>query len=67
MSCIRDMVRMYVDVNLDFDVQLILLREEVQFCRLEDSDSYRPMLGWNVWLGKSPDTQDHVCDAVFRF
>lgn len=67
MSCIRDMVRMYVDVNLDFDVQLILLREEVQFCRLEDSDSYRPMLGWNVWLGKSPDTQDQVCDAVFRF
>lgn len=67
LACIRDMVRLYVDINLDFDVQLILLREEVKLCRLTDSDAFRPMLGWNTWVGTAPDKQGHVCDAVFRF
>lgn len=67
LACIRDMIRLYVDINLDFDVQLILQREEVKLCRLTDSDAFRPMLGWNTWVGTAPDKQGHVCDAVFRF
>ncbi|TWA70025.1 type VI secretion system protein ImpH [Azospirillum brasilense] len=51
---------------LEFDVQLILKREEVPECRLvaPGASAFQPRLGWNTWL-KSGDMEADVEDAVF--
>lgn len=67
LKCVAEMIRMYLDINIDFDVQLILQREDVPLCRLSSGDGYHPRLGWNTWIGSSPDTHSPAGDAVFRF
>jgi type VI secretion system protein ImpH len=67
LSRITEIIRLYIDINLDFDVQLILRREEVPLCRLTAEDHFRPLLGWNTWIGAAPETRNPACDAVFRF
>jgi type VI secretion system protein ImpH len=67
LSRIKDMIRMYIDINLDFDIQLILRREEVPLCRLTAGDDFRPLLGQNTWVGADPDARSPACDAVYRF
>ena len=64
---VTEMIRLYVGVDLDFDVQLILKREDVPLCRLSPDDSYRPQLGWNTWLGTGSNSASPAGDAVFRF
>ena len=67
LSCIKEIIRLYLDINLDFDVQLILRREDVPLCRLTAEDDVGPLLGWNTWVGAAPEMRNPACDAVFRF
>ncbi|MGY0777341.1 type VI secretion system baseplate subunit TssG [Azospirillum argentinense] len=58
------LTRFQVGDALDFDVQLMLKREEVPECRLVEAGAYQPRLGWNMWL-KSGNFEAEAGDAVF--
>lgn len=55
MAEIVELVRFYVDAGLDFDVQVILRKEDVPESRLGDAP---PSLGWNAWLRQLPAERD---------
>lgn len=67
LRCITELIRLYVGVDLDFDVQLILKREDVPLCRLSPNEGNRPQLGWNTWVGADSEVTSPAGDAVFRF
>jgi type VI secretion system protein ImpH len=59
------LVRLYCGPERDFDVQLVLRRNEVPRCRLKSRDPVGPRLGWNTWsfnqaMERDPD------DTVFE-
>jgi type VI secretion system protein ImpH len=56
-------IRRYVGRELDFDVQVILKKEEVPASRLGAADT-PTCLGWNSWVISRPPEQD-ATDAVF--
>ncbi|MDA1013746.1 MAG: type VI secretion system baseplate subunit TssG [Planctomycetota bacterium] len=51
---LTEFVRFYVGPEFDFDVELVLLADEVPQCRLGSGALIRAALGWNTWsiLGK---------------
>lgn len=51
---LRDLVKLYIGVELDWDLQLVLKREEVPAAVLGQSMS----LGWKSWLGTRHDQTD---------
>jgi type VI secretion system protein ImpH len=56
-------VRMYAGPELDFDVQLILRREEVPRCQLRLPEHGGMRLGWNTWacsVVRSADADEAV-------
>ncbi|OYP35479.1 type VI secretion system baseplate subunit TssG [Rhodopirellula sp. MGV] len=62
-------VRSYVGLEFDFDLQVILMAEEIPSCQLSSAnetkqDDNRPHLGWNTWLCSRPPLRDSD-DAVF--
>lgn len=57
------LVRLYLGPEYDFDVQLILLAEEVPNCRL-GGGGFAARLGWNTWVHSFP-YHDDVDDPVF--
>jgi type VI secretion system protein ImpH len=61
---LTQMTRLYVGPQLEFDVQLVLRREEVPRCRLNSRGPDRRNLGWNSWALSRPATRD-ADDAVF--
>lgn len=67
LQSISEMIRLYVGIDLDFDVELILQRRDVPLCRLSPGEGYLPRLGWNTWVGTDPAAVTPACDAVFRF
>ena len=71
LSAVVEVVRYYVGINLDFDIQLVLQRQDVPACRLSSEPDCRPLLGWTTWLSPpSPSASESVADAddaVFRF
>jgi len=42
------LTRLYVDPSLDFDVQVVLKKEDIPFCQLGEGGD-PPRLGWNSW------------------
>ena len=50
-----ELVRLYMDPGLDFDVQVILRKEDVPEAQLGASP---PALGWNAWLRQLPAQRD---------
>ncbi len=55
MNRLTELGRFYIDQGLDFDIQVILCKEEVPECQL----GARPLrLGWNSWLRQLPATRD---------
>jgi type VI secretion system protein ImpH len=66
LTCIKEMVKLYIGVSLDFDVQLILRRDEVPLCRLTAGTDYSPQLGWNTWIGAAPEEHHPAGDAIFQ-
>jgi type VI secretion system protein ImpH len=59
------LVRLYVGVELDFDVQLVLRAEEIPACQLAEGPSGGPHLGWNTWMCSQTPAHDSQ-DAVFE-
>jgi type VI secretion system protein ImpH len=58
------LARLYLGPDFDFDVQLVLRKEDVPSCRLTP-EGLGPRLGWNTWLGSEPRTRD-AADPVFE-
>lgn len=50
--------------ELDFEVQLILKKDEVPPCQLEAADGSRPRLGWTSWAKTQPMRAD-ASDTIF--
>jgi type VI secretion system protein ImpH len=59
------LMRLFAGPEFDFDVQLVLQRDEVPPCQLTMNTDSGPRLGWNTWLGEVSQTQD-AADAVFE-
>ena len=77
LKSITELVRFYVGAEKDFDIQLVLKKEEVPPFRFpvtgkeklhsaEADDGYEPRLGWNTWMASETRTRDAE-DAVFCF
>lgn len=62
LSALMALARLFVGPALRFDVQVVLRREDIPFCRLGDPDQ-PPRLGWNVWARFAPAAHDSG-DAV---
>jgi type VI secretion system protein ImpH len=59
------LVRLYIGPELDFEVQTILVAEDVPECRLSSGHTVGPLLGWNTWIRSVPFGADAE-DAVFE-
>lgn len=57
---LADMVKLYIGLELDWEVQLILQRQQVPAPIL----AQQICLGWTTWLGESTETRD-ADDLVF--
>ncbi|AJC82985.1 type VI secretion system-associated protein (plasmid) [Rhizobium etli bv. phaseoli str. IE4803] len=51
------LTRLYVGSALDFDIQVVLRKEDVPFCRLGQAGD-PPRLGWNSWARVAPAAKD---------
>jgi type VI secretion system protein ImpH len=58
------LVRSYVGPGYDFDLQAVLLAEQVPQCCLGHAAGVPARLGWNTWLRAAPMPHD-ADDAVF--
>ncbi|MCO4318065.1 type VI secretion system baseplate subunit TssG [Phyllobacterium sp. 21LDTY02-6] len=56
------LTRLFVGPGLDFDIQLVLKKEQVPFCQLGQTGD-PPRLGWNSWARVTPAVRDSG-DAV---
>ena len=54
---IFSLTRLYVGSTLDFDVQVILKKEQIPQCRLGDPNQ-PARLGWNSWARVAPAARD---------
>ncbi|HEX5431159.1 MAG TPA: type VI secretion system baseplate subunit TssG, partial [Bryobacteraceae bacterium] len=50
--------------ELDFEVQLILKKDEVPACELGAAGKAGPMLGWTSWAKTQPKLA-HAGDTIF--
>lgn len=60
------LIRSYVGCEFDFDLQMILVADEIPRCQLDGSGSgVNPHLGWNTWLCSRPASRNSE-DAAFH-
>jgi type VI secretion system protein ImpH len=52
------MIRFFVGLEFDFDLQLVLMAKQVPSCILTTRAKRRPQLGWTTWLKTKPFKQD---------
>ena len=55
---LRDLTRFFSNDEFDFEVQLILKRDEVPRCEVSDLGAETPQLGWVTWLKSVPFVRD---------
>ncbi len=60
---LADLVRLYVGISLDFDLQVTVAGREIPECSFRDDQP--PRLGWTTWLFSKP-VDSIVEDAVFN-
>jgi type VI secretion system protein ImpH len=58
--------RFYGGHDVEFEVELILKREEVPVCELGDDPGFA-QLGWFTWIKSNPDFERDPCDTVLLF
>jgi len=51
---LRAITKFFANEELDFEVQLILKREEVPSCEVGATSDHGPRLGWVTWLKSAP-------------
>ncbi len=57
-ASLRALARFYGRDEIDFEVQLVLARDEVPQCELGRDDDAAPRLGWTSWARSVPMGQD---------
>ncbi len=62
---LRDLVRFYAGDEFDFEVQLILKREQAPPCELGADGAAAPQLGWLSW-SKTKDMQSDPSQAILQ-
>lgn len=62
---LRALLRFWTNEEIDFEVQLILKREEVPSCQLGGEGDGAPQLGWVTWM-KSKPMERHPEEAIFN-
>jgi type VI secretion system protein ImpH len=55
---LRSLVRFYFNDQLDFELQLVLRREEAPRCELGNETPEAPRLGWVTWMKTAPLGRD---------
>jgi len=55
---LTDLVRYLAGLELDYDVQLVLRKEEVPPCSLDSKSALPPMLGWTTWVTSETPRRD---------
>lgn len=65
MRRLADLTRLYIGLDLDFDVQATVHKDSVPMLQLADAVGKEPRLGWNTWLLAGPSPV-HRSDPVFR-
>ena len=55
---LTDLVRYLCGIEFDFDVQLVLRREDVPPCSLDSKSPLPPMLGWTTWVTSETPRRD---------
>ena len=61
---LAQLARLYLGPDFDFDVQLVLRKEDVPPCHLSPL-GLGPRMGWNTWLSSQPRPRD-ATDPVFE-
>jgi type VI secretion system protein ImpH len=61
----RALVRFFAGKELDFELQLVLKKEEAPPCELGKEDSTAPRLGWLTWA-KTVDLQQDPDQSILR-
>ena len=64
LQSMAEMIRTYVGMEFDFDVQVVLRKEEVPQCQLGGAEKDGARLGWNTWVRNNPMPKD-ADDAIF--
>ncbi len=62
---LRSLLRFWTNEEIDFEVQLILEREEVPQCQLGGEGDSAPQLGWVTWM-KSKPMERHPEETIFN-
>jgi len=62
---LRALLRFWTNEEIDFEVQLILEREEVPRCQLGGEGDGSPQLGWVTWM-KSKPMERHPEETIFN-
>jgi type VI secretion system protein ImpH len=62
---LRALLRFWTNEEIDFEVQLILEREEVPRCQLGGEGDGAPQLGWVTWM-KSKPMERHPEETIFN-
>jgi len=62
---LRSLLRFWTNEEIDFEVQLILAREEVPRCQLGGEGDSAPQLGWVTWM-KSKPMERHPEETIFN-
>jgi type VI secretion system protein ImpH len=60
---LAEMTRFFSRAAIDFELQLVLRREETPPVLLDDGEASGPMLGWTTWLKSAPLMRD-PCETV---
>jgi type VI secretion system protein ImpH len=62
---LRSISHFFTGHEIDFEVQLVLKREETPACELDDAASVVPQLGWLTWVKSAPMQRDPA-DTILR-
>jgi type VI secretion system protein ImpH len=62
---LRAITRFFSGDEIDFEVQLVLKRDDVPACELADEVTVVPLLGWSTWVKSAPMTRDPA-DTILR-
>ncbi len=57
-SALKSLLKFYSNDNMDFEVQLILKREETPPCALNEDPENKLLLGWVSWIKNAPLGRD---------
>lgn len=55
---LTELVRFLAGLEFDYDVQLVLRKEEVPPCSLDSNAALPPMLGWTTWITTETPRED---------